>query len=209
MSGNNDCLEIRAHPTSPLGQASYSAHVWLEAMGRLVTSALRQKRPLAQRCIRVLLVSRLICRPIDPHEDSVHMGYKNWMKPAVSNKLRRDRISRAASFAQMVSFGSLYSDTVYPRSRPRHRRDRCARRARQRSGYCGPCRGLGLSPHLGGGASQHAGHRQRRDVGCDWSYRRGNKDHPRRRGRHHAPQPRSLRHRRAVRDAGATVSRPY
>jgi alkanesulfonate monooxygenase SsuD/methylene tetrahydromethanopterin reductase-like flavin-dependent oxidoreductase (luciferase family) len=45
-------------------------------------------------------------------------------------------------------------------------------------------------------------HRQCRDVGCDWSYRSGNKHHPRRRGRHHAPQPRSLRYRRAVRDAG-------
>src|ERR1700676_947091 len=69
---------------------------------------------------------------IDPHGDSVHMGNKNRMKPAVSDKLGRGRISLAASFTQKVSFGSSYDGTVHPRSRPRHRRHRCARRARQR-----------------------------------------------------------------------------
>ena len=37
----------------------------------------------------------------------------------------------------------------------------------------------------------------------------GTKTHPRRRGRHHAAEPCALRHRRAVRHAGAAVSRPH
>ena len=35
---------------------------------------------------------------------------------------------------------------------------------------------------------------ERRDRGRNWSYRSGNKDHPCRCGRYHAPQPRALRH---------------
>ena len=68
---------------------------------------------------------------------------------------------------------------------------------------------LGLSPHLGGGASQHAGHRQRRDVGRARPSRRRDDDHPGRRRRHHAAQPCALCHRRAVRNAGAALSRPH
>ena len=131
------------------------------------------------------------------------------MKPSVSHQPGRGQISRAVSSTSMASFGSCYDDTVHPRSCPRHRRHRCARRARQCPRSRGPRRELGLSPHLGGRASQHAGHRQRRDIGRDWPYRRGNKDHPCRRRRHHAAQPCALRHRRTVRDAGATVSRPH
>ena len=40
-------------------------------------------------------------------------------------------------------------------------------------------------------------------------YRGGHEDHPGRRRRHHAAQPCALRHRRAVRHAGAAVSRPH
>jgi hypothetical protein len=49
---------------------------------------------------------------IDPHGDSVHMGHKNRMEPAVSDKLRRGRVSLAVSFTQKVSFGSSYDGTV-------------------------------------------------------------------------------------------------
>ena len=41
---------------------------------------------------------------------------------------------------------------------------------------------MGLSPHLGGGASQHGGHRQRRDIGRDRAYRRRDMAYPRRAG---------------------------
>ena len=35
--------------------------------------------------------SRYRVQQIDPREDSIHMGHKNWMKPAVSDKLGRGR----------------------------------------------------------------------------------------------------------------------
>ena len=129
------------------------------------------------------------------------------MKPAVSDKPAAGYPGRYHS-RKWLRLES-HDDTVHPRSRPRYRRHRCARRARQRPRCCGSCRSLGLSPHLGGGASQHAGHRQRRDVGRDRSYRSRHQNHPRRRGRYHASQPCTLRHRRAVRDARAAVSRPH
>ena len=68
---------------------------------------------------------------------------------------------------------------------------------------------LGLPPLLGRRASQHAGHRQRRDVGRHRPYRRGHEDHPGRRRRDHAAEPCALCHRRAVRHAGAALSRPH
>ena len=46
-------------------------------------------------------------------------------------------------------------------------------------------------------------------VGRACSYRRRDEDHPGRGGRHHASEPCALRHRRAVRNAGAALSRPH
>ena len=68
---------------------------------------------------------------------------------------------------------------------------------------------LGLSPILGRRASQHARHRERRDGGRPRPYRGGHPHDPRRRRRHHAAEPCADRHRRAVRHAGAAVSRPH
>ena len=68
---------------------------------------------------------------------------------------------------------------------------------------------MGLPPHLGGGAPQHAGHRERGDVDRARASRGGNEDDQGRRRRHHAAQPCALCHRRAVRDAGASLSGPH
>ena len=68
---------------------------------------------------------------------------------------------------------------------------------------------MGLSPHLGRRAPQHAGHRERCDVDRACASRGGNEDDQGRRGRHHAAQPCALCYRRAVRDAGAALSGPH
>jgi len=80
-----------------------------------------ETRPRAD-CNRCCWSTRLPSSAVDPHKDSIHIGPKNRMKPAVSDKHGRGRVSRAASLAQVVSFGSSYDDNIYPRPRPRHRR---------------------------------------------------------------------------------------
>ena len=72
-----------------------------------------------------------------------------------------------------------------------------------------PCRAPRLQALLARRASQHAGHRQRGDLGGHRPCRGGNLDDPRRRGRHHAAQPRAAGDRRAVRDARRLASRPH
>ncbi len=83
-------------------------------------------------------------------------------------------------------------------------------------------RGAGVSPYARSGAarramelqavlarraSQHDGHRQRRDGGGDRPCRRRHDDHPRRFGRHHAAEPFAAGDRRTVRHAGVALSR--
>ena len=84
------------------------------------------------------------------------------LHPCLDNLLR---------FSTAYMSGRPDDCTIHSRPCPRHAGHRRARRARQRPRSCGPCRGLGLSPHLGGGASQHGRDRQRRDVGRDCPYR--------------------------------------
>ena len=71
------------------------------------------------------------------------------------------------------------------------------------------CRAAGLPALLAGRAPQHAGHRQRGDLGGDRPCRGRHQHHPRRRRRHHAAQPRAAGDRRAVRHAGGALSRPH
>jgi hypothetical protein len=66
--------------------------------------SLAQGRALVLIAVGAVGQSPFRVQQIDPHGDSVHMGHKNRMKLAVSNKLRHGRVSRAASFTQKVSF---------------------------------------------------------------------------------------------------------
>ena len=69
------------------------------------------------------------------------------------------------------------------------------------------CGRLGLPPLLAGRASQHAGNRQCRNGRADRPYCRGDIDHPGRRRRNHAAEPRAAGDRRAIRHARFAVSR--
>ena len=69
---------------------------------------------------------------------------------------------------------------------------------------CGAAR---LPAILAGGASQHAGHRERGDGGGHRPRGGGNLDDPRRLGRRDAAESRAARDRGAVRHAGVVVSR--
>src|SRR6516225_1887052 len=51
---------------------------------------------------------------IDPHGNSVHMGDKNRMKPAVSDEPRRGPSISGGVIRAHGSFGSSYDGTVHP-----------------------------------------------------------------------------------------------
>ncbi len=98
---------------------------------------------------------------------------------------------------------------VDPGSRPGHGRHRCSWRARQRPQSGAPCGRVGLSPLLGGRASQHAGHCERGDIHRHRAYCGRHAEHPGGCGRHHAAEPFAVGDRGAVRHARAPVPRPH
>ena len=73
----------------------------IDSLGYTVTGRFAPESVVgAEMHPRAVGESPLSRQPIDPYGDSAHMGYKNRMKPAVSDKIGRGEVPRTVPFTQ-------------------------------------------------------------------------------------------------------------